>query len=159
MCRPPFELANNNQSCYLYNVTTAAIPQTQLQQKCKRLHSGAHLVAVNTQQEHEAIKAYVTAADPTCQFVWTAGKTYNPAGLTDWYWDLGTATQSITYFDWRNGEPDNVVAASNINIVVENAILLVAANNFTYIDASEDVSLGWWFHAQRMCFMCEVNLL
>ena len=155
-CRPPFELANNNQSCYHYNVTTAEINQTQLQQKCKSLHSGAHLVAVNTQQEHEAIKAYVTAADPTCQLVWTAGKTDNPAGLTDWYWDLGATTQNITYFDWTDGEPDNREAG---RIPVENAILISAANNYKYFDVYEDVSFYWWFHAQRMCFICEVDLL
>ena len=133
-------------------MTTAAIPQPQIQQKCKSLRPGAHLVAVNTQQEHEAIKAYVTAADPTCQIMWTAGKTDNPAGLTDWYWDLGTAKQNIAYFDWTTGEPGNQKP-------VENAIVIEAAKDFTSGDAPEDVSLSLWFHAQRMCFMCEVDLL
>ena len=92
---------------------------------------------------------------PACVDCW---QTDNPAGLTDWYWDLGTTTQNIAYFDWKTGEPDNAHAG---RIPVENAILLMAAYNlnFAYFDAFEDVSYEPWFHAHRICFMCEVDLL
>ena len=81
-CTVPYELANNNQFCYLPSMTTAAVPQPDLQQICNSLYPGAHIVAVNTQQEHEAIKAYVTTADSTCTYIWTAGRTDNPTGIT-----------------------------------------------------------------------------
>ena len=110
---------------------------------------------MNTQQEHEAIKAYFATAGLTCKYLWTGGKTDNPAGLTDWYWDLGTTTQNITYFDWADGEPNNY----NRTIHVENTIIVDVVKNFVYFDVGEDPSSGSWAQSQKMCFMCEVDLL
>ena len=110
-------------------MTTAAIPQPQLQQTCKDLHPCAHLVAVNTQQEHDAIKAFVMAVTPTCQYLWTAGKTDNPVGLTDWYWELGVTTQSIIYCKSTNFGV-LLYLANLVNCVF--SLIFVAAN--IYVD-------------------------
>ena len=156
-CPAPFELANNNQFCYLYSVTTAAVPQPDLQQISKSLYPGAHLVAVNTQQEHEAIKAYVTTADPTCTYIWTAGRTNNATGMTDWYWDLGTTTQPVTFFAWRTdiGEPNNDV---NPQAPVENAIIMESPYDFNWLDVYIDLPHSAWFRSQNMCYLCEIDL-
>ena len=47
-------------------------------------------------------------------------QTDNPAGLTDWYWDLGICTQNVTYFSWKSGEPNSIV--SEDVTTVENAM-------------------------------------
>ena len=151
-CPTQFEVTNSNQSCYLYQVTTSAFSQAQLQQSCKALQPESHLVAVNTQQEHDAVKAFFTAADPVCGLIWTAGRTDNPAGLTDWYWDLRTCTtQKVTYFNWKSGEPNN---KNNI----ENTIMMEFTSSFKMMDVPEDVSASGWFSSQTMCYVCEIDL-
>ena len=94
----------------------------------------------------------MTGADPMCMLLWTAGRTDNPAGLTDWYWDLGTCTtQKATYFDWKGGEP-------NYKGNKENAIMLQSTSSFQMIDVAEEVSAAGWFSSNAMCYVCEIDL-
>ena len=153
-CPAPFELVNNNQFCYLYSETTVMIPQPQLQKTCQAFHPCAHLVAINTQQEQDFIKDYVTTTGPTSTEMWTSGRTDNPAGLTGWYWDLGTTTQGITYFAWKDGQPDNGWSST-----IENAIFLEPANNFQWADVMDDLrSIKQYFPTSQFCYLCEIDL-
>ena len=87
LCPAPFKLSNSNRSCYLHQATTRFVPKAQLQQTCQSLHPMAHLVAINTQQEHIAIKTFMQTAAPSCQYVWTAAKTHVPGQAADWFWE------------------------------------------------------------------------
>ena len=95
---------------------------------------------MNIQDEHDMIKAFVSAARPTCRFVWTSGRTDTPAGLTDWYWDLGTTTQlPVVYFAWSTArcEPNN---NADGNATVENTILMDSHYDFTWEDVHGNLS-------------------
>ena len=140
--------------CYFYNFTNKDIIQPQVQQMCEALHPSAHLLAINSQQEHDAVRAHITATDPACKLVWTGGKTDNPQGVTDnWYWDLRTVRQDITYCDWKATEPNNAASSG------ENTILLTAYDpaNFAYTDAPEDMS-AYALEPPWLCSLCEIDL-
>ena len=129
------------------------IPQPQLQQTCQAFHPRAHLVAINTQQEQDFIKDYVTTTEPTCARVWTSGRTENPAGLTDWYWDLGATIQSITYFAWKDNEPNNGIS------FIDNALYMQTALNFQWSDVQDDLRTQlWYFNSLKLCYLCEIDL-
>ena len=70
---------------------------------------------------------------------------------TDWFWDLGTTTQPVTYFDWKDGKPDDTTGTENI-------IMLRVFEGFKYDDGDEDVSTNSWFAPKNMCFICEIDL-
>ena len=147
----PFELSNSNRSCYLHQVTTRFVPKVQLQQTCQSLHPMAHLVAINTQQEHTAIKTFMQTAAPSCQYVWTSAETHVPGQDTDWFWDLGTTTQPMTYFDWQPRRPDN-------NGGTEKAILMSSAHNYAFEDDLDDLSNNAWYNSKTLCFICEIDI-
>ena len=117
---------------------------------CEALHPSAHLLAINSQQEHDAVREHITATDQACKLVWTGGKTDNPQGVTyNWYWDLRTVRQDITYYDWKAREPNNAASSG------ENTILLAAYANFAYIDSPEDMST---YELPWLCSLCEIDL-
>ena len=123
---------------------------------CEALHPSAHLLAINSLQEHDAVRAYITTTDPECKFVWTGGKTDNPQGVTDnWYWNLRTTTQDITYYVWDtdHNEPNNHASSG------ENTIILRAYDgaNFAYNDAPEDMS-PYARDPPWLCSLCEIDL-
>ena len=119
----------------------------QVEKLCEYLHPGAHLIAVNSQQEHDAVRAYMTAANLACTIMWTSGKTDNPQGLTDWYWDLRTFNQDITYIEWSVGDPNNG------HPPIENVLVLLGWENFKFADAPIDLSF-----ASGLCSLCEIDL-
>ena len=109
-------------------------------------------MAINTQQEHDAIKAYITAAQPSCRFVWTSGRIDKPAGLNTWHWDLGTTKQPVTFFNFKGYEPDNDHNQAAAFIVIDTV------QGFEWMDIAEDVSGDSYFSSKTMCFLCEIDL-
>ena len=150
-CPAPFELVGNKY-CYLYNVTTAAMPWSLLQETCLTLHPGAHLVAVNSEQEHDIIRSYMTSVTSICQSVWTSGRTDVPGHTTDWYWDLGISREQATYLHWEQGEPNNAAKRG------ENTIILRKGRNFDFVDIAEDVSFSSYWQRKKFCFLCEIDI-
>ncbi len=131
--------------------SSPSITYSQAQQYCRDVHPAAHLVAINTEEEHNYLRNYLQEGDrASCECVRTAGKAYVQGSPDKWYWEIGAQKQNVTYFDWANGQPTNTGGQ-------ENTLMMFSFKSYKFGDTAEDVSTRSWYASKVVCNVCEVH--
>ena len=140
-CPDLFDLSVALDSCHKFSLSIISDTVTGVYNECTALHQEAHLVAIETQQEYDMIEAMRVEAN--CRFLWTGGfKT--AAG--QWFWNMGGGvSKSITYQQWKTGEPSG-----------DGDYLLL--QNGGYNDARQDLSTYKQLPVTTVCcYVCEYH--
>jgi hypothetical protein len=142
-CPDEFAYDARSSSCH-HVVPSATFNAHGAAQACEQL--GAHLVAVDSEDEQQALEGLMAPTSEACGAWWTAGETSatDTRDKESWYWHVGCQARPMDYRKWDSGQPNNKQGD-------EQHLRMRAASEYQWSDISPNPSTPF-------CALCEIDL-